>query len=230
MRVLVLLLLFCLGMPTHTRSLSVNGTMGMDEELNQAFNAFKRKVQNSVSRKRPLTHRRNVGPIHYTTDESDLSEDEDLPFMSKACFAQPLKMAGKKVIVDKEIEQDVDVSVDDKNTIHVRKREVKKDELILCDKTILVFTGKDDTQVKTDVQNSMSLAQLNANHKLKKEKEVKKDMTMIDQMKVYSDVLKDTLMHMKWISVSEMVDQTEMTVKDLSMDKILLQVVFLNPV
>lgn len=98
--------------------------------------------------------------------------------------------------------------------------------ITLCDKSIILFVGEENEVVRTDVTNSLILAQLNADKQLitfKAQSATPPDV--IDCLKQWFRVFQETFLHMNWVDTGFEVNEARIKGDSLSVDKVLLEVI-----
>ena len=111
---------------------------------------------------------------------------------------------------------------------HIDKRDKKetKEEIVLCDKSVILFVGDPNEAVREDVTNSLIFAQVAADKFTDKwYKDCKDTPNVIDIVKYWSSKYQETFQAMKWSVTESATDETEVTGKDINVEKILVQVI-----
>lgn len=165
-----------------------------------------------------------ITPIQSEDDESDM--DNDLPFVYKTVFHE--KSEEDIFSIDNLDGMDNDEAMQTNSIVPSTSATHSKTEssLVLCDKSVVLFTGKHNDQVMTDVKNSLILAQLNADNALRRERErIGREMTTVEKAKLWSTKYSETFVHMNWVTANSQIDEVQIKGKDLSMKRVILEVI-----
>lgn len=102
----------------------------------------------------------------------------------------------------------------------------KKDKLLLCDNSIILFVGEANEVVRSDVTNSLILAQLNADRQMVAFKQrIGSAPFMIDCLREWFRVFQETFQHMNWVDTGYQVEQAAIEGNALTIEKILLDII-----
>lgn len=100
------------------------------------------------------------------------------------------------------------------------------DKFLLCDNSIILFVGEQNEAVRTDVTNSLILAQLNADKQMLAFKQkVGASIMPASAMEEWMRVFQETFAHIGWVDTGFEVTRAQAVGNDLSMEKILLNVI-----
>lgn len=156
--------------------------------------------------------------------------DDELPFVMKAVFEEGIpdniKTRGdqqNRLPYPLQLKRNKrEVALKD-NATNVKGNE----HIVICDKSILLFDGIPNEEVRNDVTNTVLLAQLNADKKLRKECEggKLKDAESVERIKYWTKEYIETLRHTFWMSTDAVVDEFQATTQDCSIDKILIEII-----
>lgn len=100
----------------------------------------------------------------------------------------------------------------------------KKDKLLFCDNSIILFVGEENEQVRKDVTNSLMLAQLHADRCMQefKKKTGSAPMLVPCLEEWYSKFL-ETFHHMNWVDIGFQTTKVQAAGRDMSVEKVILQ-------
>lgn len=102
----------------------------------------------------------------------------------------------------------------------------KEDKLVLCDHSVVLFVGEANEKVRKDVENSLILAQLNADRRLAEFKQKSGSTVFVAEgIKTWSNTFQETFRHMGWSDIGFQVTEATASGKDLSIDKLLMGVI-----
>lgn len=100
------------------------------------------------------------------------------------------------------------------------------DKFLLCDNSIILFVGEQNESVRSDVTNSLILAQLNADKQMLTFKQkVGASIMPASAMEEWMRVFQETFSHIGWVDTGFEVTRAQAAGNDLSMEKILLNVI-----
>lgn len=166
--------------------------------------------------------------------------DEDVPLatLKRPLLDSPPPVAPKKRVLKDIFQKRVKESVTrlsmlppvsndahDGKTLEVTRAD-KEDKLVLCDHSVVLFAGEPNEKVRQDVQNSLILAQLNADRKLADFKQKSGSTVFVAEgIKTWSNTFQETFRHMGWSDIGFQVTEATASGKDLSIDKLLIGVI-----
>lgn len=128
--------------------------------------------------------------------------------------------------VEQEIDSDEEVTITRRATKVIKRSEEEKDLLIVCGKSVLLFAGEENEQVRQDVINSMILAQLAADKAVINYKQQHgTGVTVLDELKCFFDTFVQVYLHMNWVNTGYDVQEAKVSGNDLSVDKVLIEIV-----
>lgn len=101
-----------------------------------------------------------------------------------------------------------------------------RDQLLFCDNSIILFVGEKNESVRTDVTNSLILAQLNADKQMLTFKEkVGKSILATAAMEEWMRVFQETFSHMGWVDTGFEVTKASAAGNNLSVEKVLVDII-----
>lgn len=155
-------------------------------------------------------------------DKENHSPDAVVPSLTSV----PISHHGRRVLRDMfDIHKRSSVTTTD---INGTTETAVKDELLFCDKSIVMFVGASNAAVRRDVIDSLVLAQLNADKQLEMRNKARAATTgtfASDDAKFWFEQLQTTFQHLCWADTQFDMSEVVLTGTNFSMDQILLQVI-----
>lgn len=203
----------------------IDGHLLLDKLFDSSdINSRKSIVEDYEYENQPVRKKRNVTKSHSTVEDVAKSEAFILPVRNRTVVKENEEEAEMSVSYVDGLESVLPspLKFEKKNSSVVKEANT----LTICDKSILLFTGKEDDQVRSDVKNSLLLAQLASDSYLRKH--IQKDPSSnntFDNLKIWDSRFKEVFMNCGFAPTASTVDQIQSHGSDASIDKVLLEVV-----
>lgn len=167
-------------------------------------------------------------PILSPAQSDDEEMDEDFPFLHKSLFNSTNDSTDGHTVMRATMDS-VGVNVIANSTgetvLSVDSSNVDS-KLVLCDKSVILFTGYNIPQTRLDILNSLVLAQLAADKAVqKKEIEIARQLTGQEKIEEWSLMYKTALNNFRWTTLTHDTDKIHLKGNDFNMEKILMDTI-----